>query len=89
MPSGSCLTSKLYDKIIKMPSKSHETIPLNQYLVFLQLNNKIVKYLLLCFPEKIFFYLSTRMQIVPATTGHNNIPETSFQVYTDPEMRVL
>jgi hypothetical protein len=29
MPSGRCLTSKLYDKIIKMPSKSHETIPLN------------------------------------------------------------
>jgi hypothetical protein len=29
MSSGSCLTSKLYDKIIKMPSKSHETIPLN------------------------------------------------------------
>jgi hypothetical protein len=28
MTSGSCLTSKLYDKIIKMPSKSHETIPL-------------------------------------------------------------
>jgi hypothetical protein len=28
MCSGSCLTSKLYDKIIKMPSKSHETIPL-------------------------------------------------------------
>jgi hypothetical protein len=28
MPSGSCLTSKIYDKIIKMPSKSHETIPL-------------------------------------------------------------
>jgi hypothetical protein len=28
MSSGSCLTSKLYDKIIKMPSKSHETIPL-------------------------------------------------------------
>jgi hypothetical protein len=26
MPSG-CFTSKLYDKIIKMPSKSHETIP--------------------------------------------------------------
>jgi hypothetical protein len=26
--SGSCLTSKLYDKIIKMPSKSHKTIPL-------------------------------------------------------------
>jgi hypothetical protein len=24
----SCLTSKLYDKIIKMASKSHETIPL-------------------------------------------------------------
>jgi hypothetical protein len=24
MSSGSCLTSKLYDKIIKMPSKSHE-----------------------------------------------------------------
>jgi hypothetical protein len=29
MSSGSCLTSKLHDKIIKMPSKSHETIPLN------------------------------------------------------------
>jgi hypothetical protein len=29
MPSGSCLTSKLYDKIIKMPSKPHETIPLS------------------------------------------------------------
>jgi hypothetical protein len=29
MSSGSCLTSKLYDKVIKMPSKSHETIPLN------------------------------------------------------------
>jgi hypothetical protein len=28
MSSGSCLTSKLCDKIIKMPSKSHETIPL-------------------------------------------------------------
>jgi hypothetical protein len=28
MSTGSCLTSKLYDKIIKMPSKSHETIPL-------------------------------------------------------------
>jgi hypothetical protein len=28
MVSGSDLTSKLYDKIIKMPSKSHETIPL-------------------------------------------------------------
>jgi hypothetical protein len=28
MSSGSCLTSKLYDKIIKMPSKAHETIPL-------------------------------------------------------------
>jgi hypothetical protein len=32
MFSGSCLTSKLpvyrYNKIIKMPSKSHETIPL-------------------------------------------------------------
>jgi hypothetical protein len=29
MSSGSCLTSKLYDKIIKMPSKSHDTIPCN------------------------------------------------------------
>jgi hypothetical protein len=29
MSSGSSLTSKLYDKIIKMLSKSHETIPLN------------------------------------------------------------
>jgi hypothetical protein len=28
MYSGSCLTSKLYDKIKKMPLKSHETIPL-------------------------------------------------------------
>jgi hypothetical protein len=28
MFSGSCPTSKLYDKIIKMPSRSHETIPL-------------------------------------------------------------
>jgi hypothetical protein len=28
MSSGSSLTSKLYDKIIKMLSKSHETIPL-------------------------------------------------------------
>jgi hypothetical protein len=28
MFTGSCLTSKLYNKIIKMPSKSHETIPL-------------------------------------------------------------
>jgi hypothetical protein len=29
MCSGSCPTSKLYDKITKRPSKSHETIPLN------------------------------------------------------------
>jgi hypothetical protein len=29
MSSGGCLTSKLYDKIIKRPSISHETIPLN------------------------------------------------------------
>jgi hypothetical protein len=28
MPSGRCLTSKLYDNIIKRPSISHETIPL-------------------------------------------------------------
>jgi hypothetical protein len=28
MSRGSCLSSKLYDKIIKMPTKSHETIPL-------------------------------------------------------------
>jgi hypothetical protein len=28
MSSGSCLTSKLYDKFIKMQSKSHETISL-------------------------------------------------------------
>jgi hypothetical protein len=28
MFSGSCPTSKLDDKIIKMPSKTHETIPL-------------------------------------------------------------
>jgi hypothetical protein len=30
MPSGNSLTSKLYDKIIKMLSKSHETIPLSK-----------------------------------------------------------
>jgi hypothetical protein len=29
MSSGSCLSSKVYDKIIKMLSKSHETIPWN------------------------------------------------------------
>jgi hypothetical protein len=28
MWSGTCLTSKLYDKIVKTPSKCHETIPL-------------------------------------------------------------
>jgi hypothetical protein len=33
MSSGSCLTSKLYDKILKMPSKSHETIPLNVFSI--------------------------------------------------------
>jgi hypothetical protein len=27
---GTCLTSILYDKIIKIPSKSHETIPLKE-----------------------------------------------------------
>jgi hypothetical protein len=32
MWSGTCLTSKLYDKIIKRPSKTHETIPLNVLL---------------------------------------------------------
>jgi hypothetical protein len=31
MSSGSWYTSKLYDKIIKMPSKSHETIPLKMF----------------------------------------------------------
>jgi hypothetical protein len=35
MSIGSCVTSKLYDKIIKMPSKSHETIPLKQWLKFI------------------------------------------------------
>jgi hypothetical protein len=30
MSSGSSLTSKLYDKIIKMLSKSHEAIPLSR-----------------------------------------------------------
>jgi hypothetical protein len=33
MSSGSCLTSKLYDKIIKMLSKSHETILLKEHCV--------------------------------------------------------
>jgi hypothetical protein len=28
MWSGTCIQSELYDKIIKMPSKPHETIPL-------------------------------------------------------------
>jgi hypothetical protein len=32
MSSGSSVTSKLYDKIIKMLSKSHETIPLSRLL---------------------------------------------------------
>jgi hypothetical protein len=30
MSSGSCLTSKLYDKFIKMLSKSHETVSLKR-----------------------------------------------------------
>jgi hypothetical protein len=34
MSIGSCLTSKLYDKIIKMISKSHETIPLTCSLLY-------------------------------------------------------
>jgi hypothetical protein len=33
MRSGTCLTSKLYDKIIKTPSKPHETIPLRSVFV--------------------------------------------------------
>jgi hypothetical protein len=33
MSSGSCLTSKLYDKIIKMPSKFHEAIPLKSTII--------------------------------------------------------
>jgi hypothetical protein len=33
MSSGSSLTSKLNDKIIKMLSKSHETIPLKEQLI--------------------------------------------------------
>jgi hypothetical protein len=33
MSSGSYLTSKLNDKIIKMPSKFHETIPLSHHMV--------------------------------------------------------
>jgi hypothetical protein len=37
MSSGSSLTSKLYDKIIKMLSKSHETIPLSVSDPFLKL----------------------------------------------------
>jgi hypothetical protein len=35
----SCLTSKLYDKIIKIPSKSHETIPL-RWLTICWLNKR-------------------------------------------------
>jgi hypothetical protein len=34
MLSGTCLTSKLYDKIIKRPSNSYETIPLNKKVKF-------------------------------------------------------
>jgi hypothetical protein len=30
MRCGTCLTSKLYDEIIKMPSKSHEIISLTE-----------------------------------------------------------
>jgi hypothetical protein len=42
MPSGSCLISKLYDKIIKMPSKSHETIPLSmQFCEIGKIQNRI------------------------------------------------
>jgi hypothetical protein len=35
MSSGSCLTSKLYDKIIKMLSNSHEAIPLRVVSLYL------------------------------------------------------
>jgi hypothetical protein len=34
MSSGSCLKSKLFDTIIKLPSQAHETIPL-KYTDFL------------------------------------------------------
>jgi hypothetical protein len=34
MSNGSCLTSKPYDKIIKMLLKSHETIPLSRFIFF-------------------------------------------------------
>jgi hypothetical protein len=37
MFSGSCLTSKLHDKIIKMPSKSQETFPLSYLTTFLDM----------------------------------------------------
>jgi hypothetical protein len=40
MSSGSCLTSKLYDKIIKMPSKSHETIPLRTFTLKITCDRK-------------------------------------------------
>jgi hypothetical protein len=44
MSSGSCLTSKLYDKIIKMPSKSHETIPLKKIQKYWSRNYMHSKY---------------------------------------------
>jgi hypothetical protein len=43
MSSGSSLTSKLYDKIIKMLSKSHETIPLIVTFIHLCLNIVVTK----------------------------------------------
>jgi hypothetical protein len=41
MSSGSCFTSKLYDKIIKMLSKSHETIFLIRPFVYRLLTGNI------------------------------------------------
>jgi hypothetical protein len=48
MWSGACLTSKLYDKIIKTPSKSHETIPLRILswlaMIYLELASGVSKF---------------------------------------------
>jgi hypothetical protein len=38
--SGTCLTFKLYNKIIKRPLKSHETIPLRQRSKVYEINSK-------------------------------------------------
>jgi hypothetical protein len=47
MWGGTCLTSKLSDQIIKMPSKSHDTIPLIMFCVLFQIS--IMDSVIFCF----------------------------------------